>query len=56
MDIEEKIFRKVVKYFSIWFLCMALFVWEEPKPVEWTEDEIAYSCVPDEEYLEEEED
>ena len=47
MDLEEKILKKGIKYFSIWFLCMTLFVWETPKPVEWTE-ETEYSYVPDE--------
>ena len=47
MDLEEKILRKGIKYFSIWFLCMTLFVWETPKPVEWTE-ETEYSYVSDE--------
>ncbi len=54
MDIEEKILKKGIKYFSIWFLCMTLFVWETPKPVEWTE-ETEYSYV-DDEFLEEKED
>ena len=54
MDLEEKILRKGIKYFSIWFLCMTLFVWETPKPVEWTE-ETEYPFM-DDEFLEEEED
>ena len=48
MDLEEKILRKGIKYFSLWFMCMILFVWEAPKPVEWTEEETTYSFVPDE--------
>jgi 3D (Asp-Asp-Asp) domain-containing protein len=56
MDLEEKILRKGIKYFSIWFLCMIFFVWETPKPREWTEEETTYSFVPDEEYQEEKED
>lgn len=48
MDIEEKILKKGIKYFSIWFLCMTLFVWETPKPREWKTEETEYSCVPDE--------
>ena len=48
MDLEEKILRKGIKYFSLWFLCMTLFVWETPKPREWTEEEIEYSYAPDE--------
>lgn len=51
MDLDEKILRKGIKYFSIWFLCMILFVWEKPKPVKWTE-ETDYSFV--DEFLEEE--
>ena len=47
MDIEEKILRKGIKYFSLWFLCMTIFVWETPKPREWTE-EVEYSYAPDE--------
>ena len=54
MDLEEKILRKGIKYFLIWFLCMTLFVWETPKPVEWTE-ETEYFYV-DDEFLEKEED
>lgn len=54
MDLEEKILRKGIKYFSIWFLCMILFVWEAPKPREWTE-ETEYSFV-DDKYQKEEED
>lgn len=54
MDLEEKILEKGIKYFSLWFLCMTLFVWETPKPREWTE-EAEYSFV-DDEFLEEEED
>ena len=46
MDLEEKILRKGIKYFLIWFMCMSLFVWETPKPVAWKETEYYY--VPDE--------
>ena len=54
MDLEEKILRKGIWFFSVWFICMTLFVWETPKPVEWTEEKTEYSFVEDE-FLEEKE-
>lgn len=47
MDIEEKILRKGIKYFSLWFLTMTLFVWETPKPGKWTEEKMTSSFVTD---------
>lgn len=52
MDLEEKILRKGIWFFSVWFICMSLFVWEPIKLGYW-EEETAYSFV-DDEYQEEE--
>lgn len=38
MDLEEKILRKGIWFFSVWFICMSLFVWEPAKPGYWEEE------------------
>ena len=38
MDLEEKILRKGIWFFSVWFMCMSLFVWEPAKPGYWEEE------------------
>lgn len=37
MDIEEKILKKGIWFFSVWFIVMDLFVWEPAKPIYWEE-------------------
>ena len=37
MDIEEKILKKGIKFFFLWFLVMSLFVWDSPRQRKWIE-------------------